>query len=195
MRPGSRSQARVSLVLAQTLYRDTGSLAPQPSWLRSWLRLPGFERSFFDAQASPDHRRSRGRLLHRSFRTSTRPGRPRLRPAPDRTPRDHVAPEPQKYGYAPFKFCPIPTPPVTQSSEHLRTMRKSALLLPAFLSLLAVSLAQNTPAPLGVPKPGPATDAPYAPRRFCPAAWWSRFIRPARRFSKWTASASPSNTT
>ena len=47
-------------------------------------------------------------------------------------------------------------------------MKKSALLFPAFLSLLAVGLSQNTPAPLGVPKPGPATDAPYAPQPILP---------------------------
>ena len=44
-------------------------------------------------------------------------------------------------------------------------MKKSALLFPIFL---AVCLAQNTPAPLGVPKPGPATDAPYAPQPILP---------------------------
>src|SRR5271168_3557833 len=47
-------------------------------------------------------------------------------------------------------------------------MKKSALLLSAFLSLLAVSPAQNAPAPLGVPKPGPANDAPYAPQPIVP---------------------------
>jgi acetyl esterase/lipase len=47
-------------------------------------------------------------------------------------------------------------------------MKKSALLFAMFLPLLAVCLAQNTPAPLGVPKPGPSTDAPYAPQPILP---------------------------
>jgi hypothetical protein len=51
------------------------------------------------------------------------------------------------------------------------TKKKMVWLFPAFLPLLAVSLAQNAPslpAPLGVPKPGPSTDAPYAPRPILP---------------------------
>ncbi len=47
-------------------------------------------------------------------------------------------------------------------------MKKSALLFPAFLPLLAICLAQNTPAPLGLPKPGSSTDAPYAPQPILP---------------------------
>src|ERR1700683_1718617 len=50
-------------------------------------------------------------------------------------------------------------------------MKKMVWLFPAFLPLLAVCLAQNNPAlpaPLGVPKPGPSTDAPYAPQPILP---------------------------
>ncbi len=50
-------------------------------------------------------------------------------------------------------------------------MNKMLWLLPAFLPLLGVCLAQNTPAlpaPLGVPKPAPSTDAPYAPQPILP---------------------------
>ena len=53
-------------------------------------------------------------------------------------------------------------------------MKKIVWLFPAFLPLLAVCLAQNTPAlpplpaPLGVPQPGPSTNAPYAPQPILP---------------------------
>src|ERR1700677_4464802 len=65
---------------------------------------------------------------------------------------------------------------ITPPNERVRTitMKKIVWLFPAFLPLLAVCLAQNTPAlpplpaPLGVPKPGPSTDAPYAPQPILP---------------------------
>lgn len=70
---------------------------------------------------------------------------------------------------------------------------------PFALAILSVTLfavlAQEPPAPLSIPKPGPATDAPYAPQAILPGGVVVPLYAPGRPFSKWSASASRSNTT
>src|SRR6202522_174150 len=67
-------------------------------------------------------------------------------------------------------------------------MKKIVWLFPAFLPLLAVCLAQNTPAlpplpaPLGVPQPGPSTNAPYAPQPILPGGIVVTLYPPASPF-------------
>ena len=56
--------------------------------------------------------------------------------------------------------------------------------------------AQNTlPVPLGAPKPGPATDAPYAPQPILQGGVVVTLFRQALLISKRIESGSPNNTT
>src|SRR5271154_3645710 len=63
-------------------------------------------------------------------------------------------------------------------------MKKSPLLFPMFLPLLAVCLGQTPPAPMGVPKPGPSTDAPYAPQPILPGGVVIALYPPGSPFLK-----------